>query len=159
MKNFNFFYLLLLSILLFPTITYSKNGIYQGYEFYNDCKASNNYIKNSLPSFKTVDQYQNYLISAVTCSSSIDSVYDMVVFHTNLIQNKALKNSKNDLTSTDEFQKTHFFCVPKVLSNHDLVQSVFKYMDEKIKFDSQFLAMPAVDIILDSFHENFPCEL
>lgn len=53
----------------------------------------------------------------------------------------------------------HFFCVPKVLSNEELVVSVFDYMNKKIKSDTEFLALPAVDIILNSFHENYPCQL
>lgn len=90
-EKFEIFSLFLFSFLLImnPIIAYSKNGVYQGYELYKDCKASRTMIRDhSMPNFKNFEQIQAYLISATTCSSYIDAVFDIAVFDTNLIENK-----------------------------------------------------------------------
>jgi hypothetical protein len=140
-------------------VSYSKNGVYQGADLYEDCMAVKNTVNHTRPKLDSDYKFGAYAMAVATCSSVINAVYDMAIGHTNLIQNEALKTNNPDLTASTMFFSTHYFCIPEKLSNVDLIFSVIHYMESQQGIAKKYmLVSPAVDVILDSFHSSFPCE-
>ena len=155
--------LLLFIALCTSSSCYSEHGIYQGSDLYKDCKIAKDIINHSTHKYDANrEEVDKALISLIACSSYIDAIYDMAVGETDLVQNKEIKNiNRLNLVSTEVFHRNHNFCVPKNLTNEELVLSVENYIDSKLKMNpgDTILVLPAVDVILYSFHENFPCQL
>ncbi len=162
-----YFYILMFTILLeLPTATYSS-GMFLGSDLYKSCKAFKEHSKESSSKKNNKESAEDIIKEIIfktgnttTCISYIDAIYEMTVLNTDLVQNKSLKNVKRNMTSTEEFFITHKFCVPNQLSNEQLVLSVINYIEDQLKENNKsILYIPAVEVILYSFHANFPCEL
>lgn len=159
--------ILSISVFFYSPVTHALlNGVYMGADLYEDCKIAkiNFQDHNSNPVKSPADVEKSYTDMArmATCVAYVDATFDMAIFHTDLLQNKQLKNINHpDLISTNDYLATHKFCSPKQLSNPQLVLSVLEYMESKITSgDRLYLeGSPASTVILDSFHSNFPCEL